>query len=177
MADVDDWNRPDEILAVVDANDREIGGERRDVIHARDLLHRAVHVFVFGRDGRLLLQQRSAQKDTYPLHWECVGGHLSPGEKYREAAGREVQEELGVPAGDLHFLIKLCACRETGWEFIEVYRAVIESDPLPHPAEVIAVEWAKPGAVLREIANNGRLFSPSFLHSVGKSGVLQAEGV
>ncbi len=70
---------PAELLAVVDEHDNEIGAERRDVIHRDNLLHRAIHLFIFRPTGKLLLQQRSAAKDRYPLHWECVGSDLSPG--------------------------------------------------------------------------------------------------
>lgn len=167
-----DWNRPDEMLSVVDEQDREIGGERRDVIHQRNLLHRAVHVFVFGQDGRVLLQQRSSRKDTFPLHWECVGGHLSPSEKYADAAAREVQEELGVQVASLDLLCKLDACPVTGYEFIEVYRATISALPQPHEEEVIAIQWLTSAEARAAIEQKDRLFSPSFLHSVGWSGVL-----
>jgi hypothetical protein len=47
---------------VVNERDEEIGAERRDEIHRRGLLHRAVHVIVTGPGGGILLQQRSALK-------------------------------------------------------------------------------------------------------------------
>lgn len=157
---------PNEILAVVDADDKELTGQPRHVIHATGLLHRAVHVFIFGPDGRLLLQQRSAKKDMYPLHWECVGGHLAPGESYDAAAAREVEEELGIAANELTFLQKLTACDETGQEFIQVYRAVITETPQPQPDEVIGLHWFTRHDLEREIAASARLFSPSTLHSI-----------
>ncbi|MGI8907130.1 MAG: NUDIX hydrolase [Candidatus Sumerlaeaceae bacterium] len=167
-----DGNNPHEILAIVDADDCELGGEARHVVHSTGLLHRAVHVFVFGRDGRLLLQQRSELKDTYPLHWECVGGHLSPGESYDSAASREVEEELGVSPGELIFLRKLTACSETGQEFVQVYRTVIEVEPHPNPDEVIAVHWFTLYELRNEIATQSRAFSPSLLHSLEQTGLL-----
>jgi isopentenyl-diphosphate Delta-isomerase len=131
-------------------------------------------VFIFGRDGRLLLQQRSQKKDTYPLHWECVGGHLSPGESYDAAAVREVVEELGIEPRDIEFLQKLTACAETGQEFIHVYRAVIDSEPQPHPDEVIALQWFTVDELRTEIAAQARPFSPSLLHSLDCTNLLGA---
>ncbi len=161
-----DGNRPDELLAVVNEHDKEIGAERRDVIHARGLLHRAVHVLVCSPDGRILIQLRSTLKDIFPLHWECVGGHLGPGEAYRDAAVREVREELGVVPGDLQFLGKLVACESTGFEFIEVYRATIEEVPSPDPREVIATEWLTMKALRAEVVSSARLYSPTFVHTL-----------
>lgn len=167
-----DGNRPDELLAIVNEHDEEVGAERRDVIHARGLLHRAVHVIVCSPDGRVLIQQRSALKDTFPLHWECVGGHLSPGEAYRDAAEREVLEELGIAVEELHFLGKVAACEVTGMEFIEIYRAVASGTPCPDPSEVIATEWLTVEGLAEETRIAARLFSPTFLHSLSETGFL-----
>src|SRR5690606_34978196 len=57
----------EEIFDVCDADDRVVGQARRSDVHARGLLHRAVHVFVFNSRGELLVQRRSANKDEYPL--------------------------------------------------------------------------------------------------------------
>jgi isopentenyl-diphosphate Delta-isomerase len=162
----------DEILAVVDASDTEIGGEKRGVIHATNLLHRAVHVFVFAPDGRLYLQQRSATKDSFPLHWECVGGHLSPGELYPVAAVREVEEELGLIPQQLERLTKLSAGPETGYEFIEAYAALATGTPRLHPTEVLATELLTRNQFAQEIKTSTRLFSPTMLLSVRQSQLL-----
>lgn len=61
------------------------------------LIHQAVHVQVFDRDGRLFLQKRSARKDTQPGKWDSsVGGHLGVGEHPEHGARREMLEELGI---------------------------------------------------------------------------------
>lgn len=168
------FSRPDEILAVVDDQDREIGSERRDVIHKTNLLHRAVHVFVFRSDGLLLLQQRSATKDTYPLHWECVGGHLSPGEDYDLAAQREVAEELGARVEYLVPMKKLPACPETGFEFIMTYQALILESPVPCEHEVADIEWKSCKEWEMELGIGTRTFSPTLLHSLHHTGVLKS---
>lgn len=156
---------PAELLAVVDAHDNEIGAERRDVIHRDLLLHRAIHLFIYHPDGRLLLQQRSAQKDMYPLHWECVGGHLSPGETYHDAAIREAQEELGLTLTTLEEVAKLPASPDTDYEFITIYKAVTPAPITPDPAEVLATTWQTPAHWQTEIQNSARLFSPTLLHT------------
>jgi len=174
----DAYSRPDELLAVVDENDVEIGGERRDVIHRMNLLHRAIHLIVTNSRGEILIQKRSSLKDTYPLHWECVGGHLAPGEQYEAAALREIREELGIEVPEVHEVGKLKACSETGWEFITVFLARTDMAPNPNAGEVIATEWIIPQALERELAESDsargrrRLFSPSFVHTLRQTNVL-----
>ena len=66
-----------ELFDVVDEHDRVIGVEPRGVVHARDLRHRAVHLFVFNAAGELFLQKRSAWKDRHPGKWDSsASGHL-----------------------------------------------------------------------------------------------------
>ncbi len=75
-----------EIFDVVDVNDVVIGRKTRDEVHAGNLLHRAVHVFVYNKRGDLLLQQRSMFKDVHPGVWgSSVSGHLDAGEDYTTA--------------------------------------------------------------------------------------------
>lgn len=166
------YTDPAELLAVVDDHDRETGAERRDVIHRDNLLHRAIHLLVFNPVGLLLLQQRSALKDMYPLHWECVGGHLGPGEDYEFAALREAEEELGITLERVEKLVKLPASPATDYEFITVYRAVTDRVPVPNAAEVIATQWLPLEEWRAEIAAGRRLFSPTLLHTLEATGLV-----
>lgn len=88
----------DELLEIVDKDGRVRGLARRSELHGNPLLtHRVVHVLVFDARGRLLLQKRSRKKDVAPGKWDTsVGGHVLPGEDIREAAEREMREELGI---------------------------------------------------------------------------------
>ena len=57
-----------------------------------------VHVCVFDRQGRLLIQQRARSKFIFPNLWDVsVGGGVDAGETSRQGAEREFREELGVP--------------------------------------------------------------------------------
>ena len=50
----------------------------------------------FGDIVEYLISQRSANRPTYPLMWECVGGSVVKGEDSLLGAIREVKEEVGV---------------------------------------------------------------------------------
>ena len=95
-----------EILEVVDKNGNVLKLAKRSEIHRNpSLIHRVVHVLVFDKKGRLLLQKRSLNKDVAPGKWDTsVGGHVNPGEDILGAAKREMKEELGISDCRLDFL-------------------------------------------------------------------------
>lgn len=97
-----------ELFDIVDDDDRVIGTARRDQCHGDPgLVHRAVHVLVINAKGDMLLQKRSTLKDIQPGKWDTsVGGHLEPGESYRDAALREMVEELRLRGLPLTFLYR-----------------------------------------------------------------------
>src|SRR5580704_5256092 len=124
----------DELFDVVDADDRVIRQERRSVVHAQGLSHRAVHIFVFNSRGQLLVQRRSASKDEYPLTYtSSASGHVAAGETYEMCAPREMVEEIGIEA-QLEWLVKLPAGPETANEQTVLFRAMSDAVPTPDEA-------------------------------------------
>ena len=61
-----------------------------------DRYHLVVHVWIRNSRGEYLISQRSANRPTYPLMWECVGGSVVKGEDSLLGAIREAKEEIGV---------------------------------------------------------------------------------
>ena len=98
-----------QLLNLVDENDKIIGQATRNEIHKHGLLHREVHVWVYNDEGGVLLQKRSLTKDTFPgLLDASAGGHVELNQSYKEAAKKELLEETGIKAdaSDLIFLKK-----------------------------------------------------------------------
>lgn len=94
----------EERLAVVDEDDEPVDEAPRGEVHERALRHRTVHVLLANGDGRLWLQKRHESKRTHPNRWtSSASGHVRAGDGLREAARREVTEELGVPAPPLAY--------------------------------------------------------------------------
>ena len=99
----------------------------RDEVHARDLRHRAIHVQIFNAAGEVFLQKRSIWKDRSPAKWDSsTAGHVDAGETYEQAARRELREEIDAEVGELTPVCKLGSGPETGWEFLQIYRAAHE---------------------------------------------------
>lgn len=171
---------PDEIFDVVDADNRVVGRERRSVIHARGLPHRAVHLFWTDDAGRLCLQRRSFRKDSCPglLSTSCAG-HLDAGEDYLPAMIRELREENGVEAGpaELREIDAPPLHAELGNEFVRVYLLRGSRPFRIHPPEVDALLWRTPAEADPWSRREPRLFSSAFRHLLAREAVRRALGL
>ncbi len=137
--------RADEVFDVVDEADRVTGRATRREVHERNLMHRAVHVFVVNRHGELLLQKRSRFKDAHPGVWDSsVAGHLDAGEDYAGAAVRELEEEMGIRGGEVEEIGRIAPCEATGWEHVRLFLTRWDGVPRFPCAEVEAAVWMKP---------------------------------
>ncbi len=131
-----------ELFDVVDEEDQVTGQQTRDAVHQQDLLHRAVHIFVFNKRKELFLQKRSRLKDRHPGVWDSsAAGHLNAGEGYRETAIRELEEELGVVSEELQEIASIKACAGTGWEHVKLYLARHDGAVRFPCSEVEAGQW------------------------------------
>ena len=139
----------EEWFDVVNERDEVVGRATRREVHARGLLHRAVHVLVFDRQRRVFLQKRSMKKDMSPGLWDSsCSGHLDAGEDYDTAAVRELEEEIGVAlTGPPARWWRIEACAETAQEFCWVYRLEHDGPLALDPEEIERGEWATPAEV------------------------------
>ena len=87
----------EELLIVVDKDDNVLRFMPRKLVHEQKLLHRTISVSVYNDKGQILLQKRSATKDSNASKWaNAAGGHVAQGKDYDQTANEEIQEELGV---------------------------------------------------------------------------------
>jgi isopentenyldiphosphate isomerase len=95
-------NSPDEMVEEVDVLGNVLRLVTRRQMRAEALWHRAVFIVVRSYSGEVLVHQRAETKDVWPSWWDvAVGGVVSPGESWAEAAQREIAEELGVSGVEL----------------------------------------------------------------------------
>jgi 16S rRNA (adenine1518-N6/adenine1519-N6)-dimethyltransferase len=152
-----------ERFSVVDENDQVVGDAPRGEVHGNNLRHRAVHLFVFNRQGELFLQKRSRWKDRHPLLWDSsAAGHVDAGEDYDETAIRELEEELGVKT-ELSRVVKLPCSARTGWEFIWLYRGEHDGPFRLAKAEIEHGEFFPTEVVSRWVKARPADFAPGFL--------------
>ena len=152
----------------VDQNDHVIGKISREQAHEFNLLHRAVHIFIKGQNGKWLLQKRSSKKDLDPLLLTTsCSGHVDSGETYLDAAVRECEEELGltISSKDLTEILRCSPCKETGMEFVRVYLIEkIFKKITPSPNEIDEVVHFELEELVRKTETEKAKFSGSFLH-------------
>lgn len=108
-----------EILDIIDEKGQPTGETvDRGFAHLHGIWHRTSHLWIFRKRGgvtQILLQKRSADKDSFPGCYDISSaGHIPAGVGFEESALRELKEELGVTASadDLIF----CGDRTVIWD-------------------------------------------------------------
>ncbi|EED16962.1 isopentenyl-diphosphate delta-isomerase [Talaromyces stipitatus ATCC 10500] len=180
----------EEVCIVLDNDDRPIGSASKKACHlmtniSRGLLHRAFSVFLFDSQNRLLLQQRAAEKITFPDLWTntcCshplgiageTGAELSAAvEGVKRAAVRKLDQELGikaeqVPLDKFKFLTRIhyLAPSDGKWGEHEIdYILFIQADVdiNPNPNEVQDTKYVTPEDLKSMFANPALKFTPWF---------------
>lgn len=159
-----------EIFDVVNNNDEVIDQQPRHIVHEKNLLHRAVHALVYDDSNRLYLQKRSLSKDTNPGLWDTsMGGHLETGESYDQAAIRETFEELGILLENApEKLFKLQASKNTGYEFIWVYKIIHSGRIQPCQIEISEGRWIDCDELSRWMSQTPELFTSTLSYILNK---------
>ena len=86
----------EELVILVDENDRQVGLMPKMEAHEKALLHRAFSVFVFNDQKELMIQRRAAHKNHSPGLWtNTCCSHQREGESNIEAGKRRLMEEMG----------------------------------------------------------------------------------
>lgn len=156
-------------MVLVDERDRPVGIAEKLAAHREGgLLHRAFSIFLFDRDGRMLLQQRAAAKYHFPSLWtNACCSHPRPGETVEAAAHRRLFEELGVEATLVPLFSFVYSAQDpvsglSEREFDYVFAGRIESEPRLCPDEVGAVAYAALEDVERRCLGRPEEFTPWF---------------
>lgn len=91
-------NYMEEMVPVVDENNRIVQVVPRSVMRRNEMPHRASYIVLGDGEGRFYIERRTMIKDYCPGMLDaCVGGVVQDGEDdIALSAERELQEELGV---------------------------------------------------------------------------------
>lgn len=103
-----------------------------------------VHVCVFDRQGRLLIQQRAPEKFIFPNLWDVsIGGGVDAGETSRQGAEREFREELGYPLDLSGLRPSVTVNFDGGFDDFYILTKDLDLEMLTlQKEEVRAVRWA-----------------------------------
>jgi isopentenyl-diphosphate delta-isomerase len=139
-------NQNNQLIALVDADDKVIGYDEKMKVHEEGTLHRAFSVFVFNKKGELLLQQRAHEKYHSPGLWtNTCCSHLLPDMSMEECVHDRLQFEMGFDCPvNFRFSFTYHIPFDNGLiehETDHVYFAIWEGQPRVNPDEVAGYKW------------------------------------
>jgi isopentenyldiphosphate isomerase len=141
----------DELVDVVDENDRVVSRATRAQMRQSNLRHRCAYVLVFNSRGQLFVHQRTVAKDIFPGYWDVtIGGVLEAGERYDEGAGRELYEELGIRNAPVRRLFPMKYQDSETTVHGMVYSCTADQVPRLQASEIATGEWMDLDAVLEQ---------------------------
>jgi isopentenyl-diphosphate delta-isomerase type 1 len=134
----------DEWLDILDNDHRVIGQALRSEVHQRGWRHRGVDMFLFTREGKLLVQTRTATRATFPSALDCsVAEHVRAGEDFWQAAVRGMKEEIGIEGITLEPLLDFSHSNSpTDHETARLFRGSVDPARVHFdPEEVARVDY------------------------------------
>ena len=108
-------------------------------------------VWMQNSEGKLLMTQRHPDKKAGGL-WEFTGGGVLAGETTKQAAVRELEEELGVLAGEAELTL-LEVYKHKNY-FMDIFVIKKDMDPkalVLQPEEVVDAKWVSREELLQMI--------------------------
>jgi isopentenyldiphosphate isomerase len=140
----------DELVDVVDEEDRVVATVPRREIRERRLLHRCTYVLVRNADGLINVHRRTQTKDTFPGAYDMLpGGVCASGETYDECVRRELAEELGIDDVEPEFLFLHRYEGPDGRAMGAVYRVTWDGPIRNQESEVAWSAWVTPAELDR----------------------------
>jgi isopentenyl-diphosphate delta-isomerase len=157
----------EELMVLVDAQDRVLGTAGKLAAHRSGALHRAFSVIVWDSEGRQLIQKRARSKYHSGGLWtNACCGHPRPGEDVGAAALRRLEEEMGFACKLENLGTILYRAQVDGglWEheLVHVFRGIYVGAVAPDPAEVEAYRWARLEDLRADIEAEPEAFSVWF---------------
>lgn len=155
------------LVILVNEQDEAIGTMEKMEAHRMPHLHRAFSIFLFNRQGEMLLQRRALTKYHSGGLWtNACCSHPYPDEAVADAAHRRLHEELGIstpikPA----FTFTYQAEFDNGLfehEFDHVFVGVHEGIVYPNPAEVADYCYKSIEAIQYDLEHFPASYTPWF---------------
>lgn len=107
--------------------------------------HLVIHVWIVNDKGQYLIQRRQPWKHGWPNMWDCAaGGSALRGESTKEAAIREIREEIGIDLDEKNmeklFSLKFLKGFDDIWfvkQNVDINKTILQYE------EVAEVKWAE----------------------------------
>ncbi len=137
----------EEYVVLVDEQGKVLGTEEKLAAHKKGVLHKAFSIFIFNKEGKMLLQQRAFSKYHFGGLWSnsCCS-HPRLNESDIDAAHRRLQEELGFDTELREIFSFVYRAEDPASELIEheldtVFVGFYDEEFEFNPDEINAVKW------------------------------------
>jgi isopentenyl-diphosphate Delta-isomerase len=153
------------IVARVDDGDNVVDTVERGDVFRLKANFRVVHIFLFNRDGQLLIQQIARDGTRSPGLWgSSVAGYVLATETYENAAHRKILQEIGVDLS-LSYIGKTAMDDDGCKKFIGLYAGICDGPFLRDKKEIDAVRFIDVESV-DTTSQEMNAFTPTFLHAL-----------
>ena len=148
-----------EMLILVDENDKQTGTMEKMETHRKGLLHRCFSIFIFNSKGEMLLQKRANGKYHSGGLWtNTCCSHPRHGEEVEQAVHRRLKEEMGFDT-DMREAFTFIYRAEldhdlTEHEYDHVYTGEYDGPIPPNPEEADGYAWENVKTIKEDIAAN-----------------------
>jgi isopentenyl-diphosphate Delta-isomerase len=127
----------EELIDIVDDDDRPISSAPKEAVHSAGLVHRSVFFYIFDDYGRILVSQRSDGSEFYPGYWSIAfGGHVHKGESYDAAVQRKLKEVAGLEAEPAFIVTYKKRYDDQDRENARIYAFFTNEEPHPDPIKI-----------------------------------------
>lgn len=162
-----------EQIILVDSNDRQIGTAEKMEAHRQGKLHRAFSIYVFNKNGELMLQKRHKQKYHSGGLWTNTAcSHPRDGEPLTGAAHRRLEEEMGFDcelkeAFSFIYMVPMDKGL-TEHEYLHVFIGKHESEPKINLEEAEGWKWMDFRKLQKDMGENPQHYTKWFLVTISR---------
>jgi isopentenyl-diphosphate delta-isomerase len=155
----------EEQVVLVDEKGNDIGLMGKTEAHEKGLLHKAISVIIFNKEGKMLIQQRAFTKYHWAGIWSntCCS-HPRSGETFEGAAARRLKEELGITTPlkkEFYFTYEAQDQKSglTEHEFDWVFTGTFDDNFEFNPDEINAIKWVSKEELMNDMKANPDKYS------------------
>lgn len=163
----------DEIIILVDREDKQIGTGEKMSVHRAGQLHRAFSVFVFNSKGETLLQQRALDKYHSAGLWtNTCCSHPRVGEETLVGAKRRLKEEMGIECELTEIDSFVYKTKFEGLfehEFDHIFVGRFEGNPIINKTEAKSFLWVSMAELKKDVAQNPHKYTSWFKIALGRT--------
>jgi len=155
---------------IINNKDQIIDYKDKELAYKKKAMLRAVQVFVYNSKSELFIQKRGKKKSRYPNYFcTSVAGHVEPGESYRQAAVRELQEELGIKkAKNLKLVVKEKTPVSDNVYAMTSFFIISTDETIKLQEEEVGNGSFHPIKKIKQLILEGKPFTPGFLYFFNK---------